>query len=109
MISFKNIKWKDFKFFDVVKGCASSWLIDIKGAPEFVAKTSKYRLSICEDCHMNVNWWCDNSGERFIEDEETKEMVIGCGCNLKCKTALLSQECPARKWRAVTQAPVQSF
>lgn len=101
----KNLKWKDINFADVIEGCSNAYLLDYLNVSEEkklkVRKVSIYRLKICADCHMNNNGSCDNSGSRTIKDEDTGAMVIGCGCNLKCKTALLGVSCPANRWKAV--------
>lgn len=101
MIKLRNINWREFNIRSFIEGCHFSFLIDWNAAPEMVTKVSKYRLSICEDCKMNANNWCDNSGNVTITHVETGKEVIGCGCNLNCKSASFKEECPAGKWKRV--------
>lgn len=96
---FLDINWKNFSLLDVLKGCSQAYLVDLDSKPRVVQDVVKYRLSVCESCPLNENGWCNTKKE--IQNIETGQMVKGCGCNLKCKTALLSQSCPASKWKAV--------
>lgn len=99
----KNINWREFNILDVVHGCASNWLTDVHalskiGKLDTITKVAKYRLSICVDCEIFNDGICDI--DRIGTNVETGEEVNGCGCVLKCKTALLDQVCPLYKWRA---------
>lgn len=102
--SILHLDWKNFNLFEVIGGCADYYLIDFQDErkKEQVERVSKYRLKICDTCHMNENQWCNNTGTKLIQHVQTKQMVKGCGCNLNCKTALLSSSCPAAKWKPVT-------
>ena len=101
--SVRHLNWSTFSLADFIKGCSSSYLADFynNSKHEKVKKVAVYRLKICDTCHMNDKGYCQNNGTKKIKNVDTGEEVIGCGCNLKCKTALLSSNCPAALWKAV--------
>lgn len=96
---FRGIDFKNFKVLDVIQGCAEAYLEDIDSKPEAVKNVIKYRLTLCNGCELNEDGWCNT--DKTIVDLKTGKPVKGCGCNLKCKTALLRSHCPAHKWDSV--------
>ena len=98
-----HLDWNNFKFKDFIEGCSMVYLQDFYDSSkrEKVEKVAKYRIRICDTCHMNDNGFCQNNGTKTIKNVETGAEVLGCGCSLKCKTALLSANCPAFLWKAV--------
>lgn len=100
-LNLKNIDWKKFSLWEFIAGCGEYYLMDYNNNPEKIAPIAKYRLNICEGCKMNIGNRCDNSGDITITNVETKEEVIGCGCNLNCKPLRKKSECPAGLWKAV--------
>lgn len=101
--SIRNLNWRQVNILDVMQGCMNHFLIDLQSEEkkELVTKVSVYRMKLCAGCHMNSNNWCNNSGDVQIMHTETGQMVNGCGCQLHCKTALLSEQCPAAIWKSV--------
>lgn len=100
--SLVHLNWSSFNPFDVLKGCANAFLVDFQNesTKKIVEEIVKYRLPICNNCHMNDNNFCQNNGTKTINHVITGKAVKGCGCNLTCGTALLSKNCPAGKWNA---------
>lgn len=96
---FLDINWKKFNPLDVIRGCAEAYLRDFNTKPEEVKQVVTYRMKLCEGCALNKNGWCDT--QNTIPHVETGIPTKGCGCNLKCKTALLKSSCPAAVWKAV--------
>lgn len=97
---FLGIDFKNFNLLDVIKGCSEAYLVDFESKPNAVKNVIKYRMTICNGCPLNENGWCNT--EKTIKDLKSGKDVKGCGCNLKCKTALLSSNCPAHKWDKVS-------
>lgn len=94
-----NINWREFSIRDVLQGCAESFLSDYLDRGEAYKEVVKYRLKMCRDCPIYNNGSCDAS--QTIKNVRTGKDVQGCGCNIKCKTALKSMSCPAEKWLAI--------
>lgn len=99
--SIKNLKWSEINILDILNGCANHFLVDFynPNLREKIKKVAIYRLKFCAVCEINNNGTCDIT--KTIKNVETEEMVNGCGCNIKCKTALLEMFCPASKWKAI--------
>jgi hypothetical protein len=93
----KHLNWRKVNVF----GCVESYLTDYRNDESRIKKVSTYRLKICANCHMNNNGTCDNSGNRKIVNIDTAQEVVGCGCNIKCKSCLLSSNCPAGLWKSI--------
>ena len=109
-LALKNLDWKSFNIMDVVNGCSDAYLGDwnVFNTPErreFLKRVSIGRLKHCSKCHMNVDGWCDNTGKVKIKNVDTKEMVKGCGCNIRCKSVTLSNQCPAGLWKSIQYNP----
>ena len=97
--SLRNLHWSKVNFANVIEGCFEGYF----NSSERVKKVALYRLqTFCMKCHMNEDGWCDNTGSKTIKNIQTNEQVIGCGCNLRCKTASLNESCPAMLWQAVS-------
>lgn len=72
----------------------------------FNKQMSEARLQICERCPIysprfggicNSKLFLDpNTGDVSIEERDG--YIEGCGCSLKLKTTVASEECPAGKW-----------
>lgn len=102
----RNIDWKSINILDIIGGCADEYLTDwvfykSKEKKEFMKRVSIGRLKKCSVCHMNNNGTCNNSGKVLIENVDTGKMMKGCGCNIRCKSMVMSHECPAGLWKAV--------
>ena len=95
----RAINWRTVKVSDIISGCAEGYLGDWLGRGEEMDAVIKYRLKQCSDCKLFKNSGCDPTNQ--IEHVSTGKLVSGCGCNIQCKTALKSSECPAGKWLAV--------
>lgn len=101
--SLSNLDWKTFSIKEFIEGCSEYYLIDYV-IPEHKTRVEnmiKYRLSICNECKMNENGWCNNTGNVLIEHVQTKQLIKGCGCNLNCKAARADSSCPAAKWKSI--------
>ena len=67
---FLNIDWKNFNPFDVIKGCAKAYLVDIEDKPIVVQQVIKYRLSVCNTCPLNEDNWCN-------PNKTTRDVITG--------------------------------
>lgn len=69
--------------------------------------TSRQRMEICEKCPLfrkesyglicNSNLWI-NPETNEISDIFKPGFLKGCGCRLRAKTTLQSENCPVGKW-----------
>lgn len=97
--SLLGIQWKEVKVLDILQGCAEHYLSDYLGRGENYDKVVKYRLGFCKKCDLYSDGVCDTSKQ--LKHASTGLMVNGCGCNINCKVALKSSDCPAGLWRAI--------
>lgn len=96
----KGINWRKVNVVDVLEGCSEAFLGDWLGRGQEMDEVIKYRLKQCADCPVYNNGGCDPNRQR--KHVSTGKIVYGCGCNIRCKSALKSQECPAGLWYAVS-------
>ena len=92
----KAIDWKTFNILDVITGCGEGYLADYLDRGEKYKEVVKYRLKICAGCPIYNDGSCDPN--QTLRHVSTGLLVPGCGCNIRCKTALKSSSCPAGKW-----------
>lgn len=92
----------------IISGCASHIINKAGLQTELVASVIKYRLDmVCASCDINNDGQCDptRTGSVIVdflyhgtEERKKGDIKTGCGCNLMCKTANLSEQCPLGKW-----------
>lgn len=95
----KNINWKEVRVLDIIKGCGEGYLSDFLNREQDHKTVIKYRIEMCKKCSLNNEGYCDSSKKGT--HVKTGLEKSGCGCNLRCKTALKSSTCPLGKWLAV--------
>ncbi len=102
---------------NIIKGCYSAWEIaDYKIVEtDELAILQRKRLEICNGCKLHQNGVCFRDTKNIFQEDKdftmdemmkkqsivnikTRKLVLGCGCNTKCKTAVPDEECPASKW-----------
>jgi len=81
---------------DIVEGYLHKNLNKLGLANEKKKKLAKDRMTICVQCVLFNNGYCNPEGK--IENIKTKEIVEGCGCNLSAKVFCKECSCPANKW-----------
>ncbi len=111
-MKWSGINWKDVLtprgLLSIVEGCTEAIKQKAGIENEFVKSAMQYRLDfICAHCDLNTDGQCDPTKtgtvvqdftyHRSIERKQG-ELVNGCGCALKCKTANVKEECPLGKW-----------
>ena len=84
------------KVKEIVVGWANLFRKEFDALPENVQKLADERFKICNNCPIRKGNVCDP--KQMIENVVTKQMVNGCGCNLKAKVLSPESKCPASKW-----------
>lgn len=70
---------------------------------EKLMKITSDRLKVCESCPLYkktmMGYICNPA--MTVNTVHDDKIVMGCGCRLKAKAAVVNESCPANKWRDV--------
>lgn len=111
------INLKTLDLVKIIKGCyTANEITNGKIEPtDDRAILQQERLTICNNCILNVDGSCYRDTDNMWQDEKdftieqlmqrktvydklSHSLKFGCGCILVCKTVLLTEKCPANKW-----------
>jgi len=57
---------------------------------------SRLRMLECNSCYMRTGNTCDP--RKAMKNNDTGEIVRGCGCNISAKSMSPASQCPLNKW-----------